>query len=113
MVGVVVQATVGAGGAVGPFTEVHRGATGDPRGSSQNNLVLEFLGDYVYAVAGNTYATAVWQDARDAAVCPAINAYRAGVQTATTADDVPVPAPQQVCPPTFGNTDIFGWTSAP
>ena len=113
LVGVVVQATVGAGGAVGPFTEVHRGATGDPRGSSQNNLVLEFLGDYVYAAAGNTYATAVWQDARDAAVCPAINAYRAGVQTATTADDVPVPAPQQVCPPTFGNTDIFGWTSAP
>ena len=113
LVGVVVQAAVGAGGAVGPFTEVHRGATGDPRGSSQNNLVLEFLGDYVYAAAGNTYATAVWQDARDAAVCPAINAYRAGVQTATTADDVPVPAPQQVCPPTFGNTDIFGWTSAP
>jgi hypothetical protein len=113
LVGVVVQAPIGAGGAVGPFTEVHRGATGDPRGSSQNNLVLEFLGDYVYAAAGNTYATAVWQDARDAAVCPAINAYRAGVQTATTADDVPVPAPQVVCPPTFGNTDIFGWTSAP
>jgi hypothetical protein len=113
LVGVVVQAPVGAGGAVGTFTEVHRGATGDPRGSSQNNLVLEFLGDYVYAVAGNSYATAVWQDARDAAVCPAINAYRAGIQTPTTADDVPAPAVQQVCPATFGNTDIFGWTSAP
>jgi hypothetical protein len=112
LVGVVTHASI-SGGTVGPFTEVHRGAPGDPRGSSQNNLVIEFLGDYVYAVAGNSYAAAVWQDARDAADCPAIDVWRAGVQTATTADDVPRPAPQAVCPPTFGNTDIFGWTSAP
>jgi hypothetical protein len=113
LVGVVAHASVSAGGTVGTFSQVHRGATGDPRGSSQNNLVIEFLGDYVYAVAGNTYAAAVWQDARNAADCPAIDLWRAGVQTATTADDVPRPAPQAVCPPTFGNTDIFGWTSAP
>ena len=110
LVGVVEHASV-AGGAVGGFTPVHRGAVGDPRASSQNNLVLEFLGDYVYAAAGNTYATAVWNDVRDGAVCPAINAWRAGVQTATTADDTPRPAPQRDCPATFGNTDIFGWTS--
>jgi hypothetical protein len=112
LVGVVTHASI-SGGTVGAFSEVHRGAPGDPRGSSQNNLVLEFLGDYVYAVAGNSYAAAVWQDARNAADCPAIDAWRAGVQTATTADDLPTPAPQVVCPPTFGNTDIFGWTSAP
>jgi hypothetical protein len=103
LVGVVTHASI-SGGTVGAFSEVHRGAPGDPRGSSQNNLVIEFLGDYVYAVAGNSYAAAVWQDARNAADCPAIDAWRAGVQTATTADDLPTPAPHVVGPPTFGNT---------
>ena len=112
LVGVVTHASI-SGGTVGAFSEVHRGAPGDPRGSSQNNLVIEFLGDYVYAVAGHSYAAAVWQDAREAADCPAIDRWRAGVQTSTTADDVPTPAPQRDCPATFGNTDIFGWTSAP
>jgi hypothetical protein len=112
MVGVVAHASI-SGGTVGAFSQVHRGAPGDPRGSSQNNLILGFLGDYVYAVAGRTYAAAVWQDARDAGDCPAIDTWRAGVQTPTTTDDVPTPAPQAACPATFGNTDIFGWTSAP
>jgi len=112
LVGVVEHAPV-TGGTVGAFGEVQRGAVGDPRASSQNNLVIEFLGDYVYAVAGRSYATAVWNDVREGADCPAIDVWRAGVQTATTADDVPRPAPQQDCPATFGNTDIFGWTSAP
>jgi hypothetical protein len=102
-----------SGGTVGAFSQVHRGVPGDPRASSQNNLVIEFLGDYVYAVAGNSYAAAVWNDVREGADCPAIDMWRAGVQTATTADDVPRPAPQTACPATFGNTDIFGWTSAP
>ena len=39
-----------------------------------------------------------------AADCPAIDAWRMSLWTATTADDVPTPAPQVVCPPTFGNT---------
>jgi hypothetical protein len=112
LVGVVEHAPI-SGGTVGAFGEVNRGAVGDPRASSQNNLVIEFLGDYVYAVAGRSYATAVWNDVRDGADCPAIDTWRAGVQTATTADDVPRPAPQAACPATFGNTDIFGWTSAP
>jgi hypothetical protein len=110
LVGVVKHASV-TGGTVGAFGSVHRGAVGDPRASSQNNLVIEFLGDYVYAAAGNTYATAVWNDVRFGGVCPAINAYRAGVQAGA---NVTAPAPQQDCPTaTFGNTDIFGWTSAP
>jgi hypothetical protein len=113
LIGAVTHAAVSPAGVVGAFSEVHRGAPGDPRASSQNNLVIEFLGDYVYAVAGNSYAAAVWNDAREGADCPAIDAWRAGVQTATTADDLPKPEPQQDCPPNFGNTDIFGWTSAP
>lgn len=61
LVGVVLHADVTASGAPGTFTEVHRGATGDPRASAQNNVVLEFLGDYVYADATDAYGVAVWQ----------------------------------------------------
>ena len=111
LVGVVKHADV-AGGVPGAFTTLHRGLPGDPRGSSQNNLQAGFLGDYVYAAASNTYAAAVWNDARFAADCPAIDAWRMSLRTATTADDVPRPAPQLACAPTFGNTDIFGWSGA-
>jgi hypothetical protein len=87
------------------FAEVNRGAPGDPRGSSQNNLVGEFLGDYVYAVATNKYGAAVWNDARNAADCPAIDAWRMSLRRSGPA--VARPAPQQDCAPTFGNSDIF------
>jgi hypothetical protein len=109
LVGVVKHADV-AGGALGAFTELHRGAVGDPRGSAQNNLWLEFLGDYVYAIATQTYGAAVWNDTRNAADCPAIDAWRAAGQAAAeNGTDVPTaPAPQQACPATFGNSDIFG-----
>jgi hypothetical protein len=110
LVGVVKHADLGASGAPGAFSTLHRGATGDPRGSAQNNLWLEFLGDYVYAVATNTYGAAVWNDTRNAADCPAIDAWRAAAQTAhQEGTTVPAaPAPQQDCPATFGNSDIFG-----
>jgi len=107
LVGVVKHADVGATG-TGAFTELHRGAPGDPRASSQNNLVGEFLGDYVYAAATRTYGAAVWNDVRNAADCPAVDAWRMSLRNGTT---VPRPAPQQACPPfpsTFGNSDIYG-----
>jgi hypothetical protein len=109
LVGVVRHADIGASGAPGSWSTLHRGATGDPRGSSQNNLVLEFLGDYVYAAATNTYGAAVWNDARNAADCSTIDVWRASVQSGGS---VPTPAPQQDCPATFGNTDIFGGSFA-
>jgi hypothetical protein len=105
LVGVVKHSDIGAGGAPGSWTGLHRSMPGDPRGSSQNNLVLEFLGDYVYAVATRTYGAAVWNDVRNAADCPAIDAWRASVQSGGS---VPRPAPEQDCPATFGNSDIFG-----
>jgi hypothetical protein len=136
LVGVVLHADVGGG--VGSFSEIHRGASGDARGSSQNNLAAEFLGDYVYAAATRTYGAAVWNDVRNAADCPAIDRYRqalhdeavgANLRTAdaeeprgvvdreqkgkrTQEDDAVAPAVQAACPLAFGNSDIFGGSYA-
>jgi len=137
LVGQVLHAPVGPS-AVGAFTSAHRGQSGDARGSSQNNLAAEFLGDYVYAAATRTstgtYSVSVWNDVRLAADCPAIDQFRedlhaeavaTGQQTAEAEEprgesdgeegedaNAPVaPAVQQSCPETFGNSDIFGWSS--
>ena len=105
LVGIVKHADISDTGAPSAWDELHRGASGDPRGSSQNNLVLEFLGDYVYAVATRTYGAAVWNDVRNAADCPAIDSWRTSLQSGGS---VAQPAPEQDCPATFGNSDIFG-----
>jgi hypothetical protein len=108
LVGVFLHAAVGASG-TGAFTELHRGANGDPRGTSQNGLTAEFLGDYVYAAATRTYGAGVWNDARNAADCPAIDAWRMSLRGGPAA---PRPAPQQDCTANFGNSDIYGFTTA-
>jgi hypothetical protein len=112
LVGVVLHADIGAGGAPTGWTQVHRGVEGDPRGSAQNNIVMEFLGDYVYASATNDYAVAVWNDVRTAGVCAAVQTWRAAMQEDPSAFPEGRPAIQQVCPATFGNTDIFSWSGA-
>ena len=53
----------GLGGPSG-WTTLHRSPVGDPRASSQNDLQAEFLGDYVYADATNSYGVGVWNDVR-------------------------------------------------
>lgn len=105
MQGVVKQADIAANGAPTAWTELNRGTAGDNRGTSQNGLTAEFIGDYVYAVATRTFGSAVWNDARTAGDCPAIDAYREGIEGGPPA---PRPAPGVVCPATFGNSDIFG-----
>src|SRR5258707_4613149 len=102
---VVLHADIGTGGTPTGWAVLNRSTPGDPRGSSANSLIAEFLGDYVYAIATRTYGAAVWNDVRNAADCPAVDAWRASLQTGGS---VPKPAPNTVCPPTFGNLDIFG-----
>jgi hypothetical protein len=104
LVGAILHADV-TGGAIGAFGTLARGIVGDPRSSSQNNLQAEFLGDYVYTAATRMGAVGVWNDVRNAADCPAIDAWRLSLRTGTS---VPRPAPQSDCLPTFGNSDIFG-----
>jgi len=107
LVGVFLHADINTSTRVpGAFSELHRGVTGDSRGSSANSLVVEFLGDYVYAIATRTYGAGVWNDTRNAAVCPAVDAYRASLQPGGS--PVLPPAPEQDCLATFGNSDIFG-----
>ena len=108
LLGVMLHADV-SGGVTGAFSSLHRGAPGDPRGSSANALTDEFLGDYVYAAATRTYGAGVWNDARNAADCPAIDAWRA---SNASGGSVSKPAPATDCPANFGNSDIYGGTYA-
>ncbi len=104
LVGVVLHADV-TGGAIGAFGALARGVVGDPRASSQNNLLAEFLGDYVYTAATRAGAVGVWNDVRNAVDCAAIDAWRLSLRTGTS---VARPAPQHDCRATWGNSDIFG-----
>jgi hypothetical protein len=111
LVGVVLHADLGADGVPTGWAELHRSPPGDPRTSiSDPFFTAEWLGDYVYAIATSTYAAAVWNDARNGADCPAVDAWRMSLRGGPPA---PQPAPQQDCPSTFGNLDIFAWSSAP
>jgi hypothetical protein len=127
--GVVRTASVGGSGAPVAWTDRHRGAVGDARGSSANSLVAEFLGDYNYAFATRQGVAAVWNDGRNEADCPAVDRFRRDYAAAVLAgvaesmdeeveerrdaeplqEEAPTPpAPQLDCPATFGNSDIFG-----
>src|SRR4029453_15038236 len=48
-----------APGVIGAWSDLNRGPTGDARGSSQNNLLAGFLGDYNYAFATNDFVAPV------------------------------------------------------
>jgi hypothetical protein len=104
--GVARHADVTPGGAVGSFTTLHRAAVGDARGSTRT-LNRELIYDYQYAAAARTYGAVIWIDARDAAVCDAVNAYR---QSLIDRSPIPAPSPLTDCPSTFGNLDNYSGT---
>ncbi|HET7802118.1 MAG TPA: sialidase family protein [Humibacillus xanthopallidus] len=93
------------GGIPSGWSSLDRSAVGDPRGTSQNGLTAEFLGDYVYASATRDGVVGVWNDASHAEHCTAIDDYRASLYTSS-----PTAPPDVIgsCPSTFGNSDIRG-----
>src|SRR5207244_3363113 len=80
-------------------------APSDPAASAQNNLPLQFWGDYNTLVSMNTAAWFIYTDARNGVGCPAVDAYQAGT--------APKPAPEDVCAGQFGNTDAYVSTITP
>jgi hypothetical protein len=103
MQGVTRHANVGAGGVLGSFTTLHRAAVGDARGTTRT-LNREAIYDYQYAAASRSYGVTVWMDVRDAANCPAVDAYR---QSLIDGAPIAAPSPLTDCPAQFGNADIY------
>ena len=101
-VGVLRHADV-SGTALSNLATLDRGRVGDARGASANVLDDEFIGDYNTVSATDGGAVAVFNDARNAAVCGPINDYR---QSLVDGNPITKPAPATDCPATFGNTDI-------
>jgi hypothetical protein len=112
--GVFRSALIGSGGAPGSWTTVENGPLGDLRATYPgHDLYQERIGDYVYAAATPTYGAGVWTDARDAAVCSAIQTWRAASFAAghRVLPGAPWPLGSGVCPATFGNTNIYAATT--
>jgi len=91
------------GAKFGPALRVSS-AWSNPDGSSYNNLMEQFLGDYIGIVSGPHAAYLVWTDSRDAARCRAVNDYRELVYGGTAAV---APNPDTACSTNFGNTDTY------
>ncbi len=106
--GVMRTATIGGSGAPGSFSTQHRGQVGDLRASYPgHDIYQERVGDYVYAAASNDYGVGLYAGVQNAAVCPAVQTYRANSIALGTLDLSTVPYPPTDCPATWGNVDIF------
>src|SRR6266567_2191379 len=103
MQGVTRHADVGPGGTVGGFTTLERAMVGDARGTTRT-LNREAIYDYQYAAASRDYGAVVWMDVRNAADCPAVDAYR---QSLIDRSPIAAPSPLTDCPSQFGNEDIY------
>jgi len=105
--GIFLKAPIGAGGAPGAWTTLLTGPTGDIRATYPgHDIYQERVGDYVYAAASRTYGVGVWSDASDAAVCPAVQEWRADSFAANARVLPGAPWPAAACPATFGNVQI-------
>lgn len=77
----------------------------DPAVSAQNGLTRQFWGDYNTLASTNANAFFIYTDGRNGAACTAVDAFQHGVDGSGPATSKP--APENVCPAQFGNTDAF------
>jgi hypothetical protein len=80
-------------------------ASSNPDASSYNNLMEQFIGDYIGIVAGPTAAYVVWTDERNASACKAVDDYRTAIYTGVK--NPVAPNPDKACATSFGNTDTI------
>jgi len=80
-------------------------ASSNPDPSSYNNLMEQFIGDYIGIVAGQDTAWAVWTDTRNGAACAAVNAYRSAIYGGSRT--AVAPNPNTSCPSNFGDIDTY------
>ena len=78
-------------------------ASSNPNASSYNNLMEQFLGDYIHIVSGPTSAYVVWTDTRNASQCSAVDSYRLAVYGGSRT--AVAPNPDTACASSFGDTD--------
>jgi hypothetical protein len=110
--GVFRSAPIGANGAPGAWMTEFAETPGDLLATYPgHDLYQERVGDYVYAAASNRYGVGVWTSAAPAAVCTAIQDYRARSYAAGHRALPGAPWPLAECPPNFGNTDIESATT--
>jgi hypothetical protein len=109
--GVFRSSALDSSGAPTGWTTEYNEFPGDLRATYPgHDLYQERVGDYVYAAASSTYGVGLWASAANAAVCPAIQQYRAA-SFAAGGHALPAPDPLTDCPPNFGNVDIMAATT--
>jgi BNR/Asp-box repeat protein len=86
-------------------------AGSDPAASAQNNLELQFWGDYNTVASTNATVLFIYTDSRNGVGCPAVDAYQKGLDG--TGPTVAKPAPGTDCPAQFGNSDAYVSKIAP
>jgi hypothetical protein len=110
--GVFVSSALDSSGAPTGWTSVFNEPLGDLRATYPgHDLYQERVGDYVYAAASSTYGVGVWTSATNAAVCDAVQVYRANSFAAGHRALPGAPWPLADCPPNFGNTDTQSVTT--
>jgi hypothetical protein len=72
-------------------------ASSDPDVSSSHSLAVQFLGDYIFAVADASDLFVTWTDTRNGSTCEAVDAFRLGGPPPDLAS----------CPLDFGDADIY------
>lgn len=80
----------------------------NPDGSGYNNLMEQFIGDYIDIVSGPHAAYIVWTDSRNASTCASVDAYRNAVYAGSKTAVAPNPDDSSSgCATNFGNTDSY------